>query len=30
MQLVSVHQLVEKDGNIVLELFNPNNKFKGE
>lgn len=30
MQLVSVHQLIEKDGNIVLELFNPNNKFKGE
>jgi len=30
MQLVSVHQLIEKDGNIVLELFNPNNKFRGE
>ena len=30
MQLVSVHQLVEKDGEIVLELFNPSNKFKGE
>lgn len=27
MQLVSVHQLVERDGNIVLELFNPN-KFE--
>lgn len=27
MQLVSVHQLVEKDGKVVLELFNPMLKF---